>query len=509
MKKNFITGSMLRDLVQCERRVHHDLHTEGSSRDPIGDFVRMLWEGGLAHEHAILGRLAGETLDLREVDQADQIRETQKALLSDARFILGARLQIDDKLGMPDVLEKCGTEWVAGDIKSGAATERNGAPRREYAVQVAHYASLLQALGAGSGETAFVIARDGNPTTYHLHAPWDRSGLTIAQTTADLVIQARSIRDQETSTRGAISAGCKLCHWHSLCELELKASDDLSTIAGVGRAVRDAISVYAPTVEALANLDLMPLVKSGGRTAIAGLGLGRLTRFRDRARLLRTPGSLPYALRPLGLESGHLEIHFDIETDPLRDNLVYLHGFLLRKPAGDGFAEHYQSIFAETADEEGDAFAAAMQFLTSEPDARIYYYSKYERSLFRTLAEKYPTVASRSAVEHLFDPKRATDLLYDVIMPHTEWPTPNLSIKTLARSLGFDWRDVDASGAASIAWFNEYVTTGDPAVKQRILSYNEDDVRASAVVLDGLRKLPVTGPPEWPPRPPINRLAGP
>lgn len=41
--------------------------------------------------------------------------------------------------------------------------------------------------------------------------------------------------------------------------------------------------------------------------------------------------------------------------------------------------------------------------------------------------------------------------------------------------------------------------TRDPGVRQRILDYNADDVRASAVVLDGLRALPVSGPIAWPP----------
>ncbi len=87
MKSRFITGSMLRDLVQCERRVHHDLHAKCSSRDPIGDFVRMLWEGGLAHEHMILEKLSGEVVDLREVGPTELARETKRALQSGAQFI--------------------------------------------------------------------------------------------------------------------------------------------------------------------------------------------------------------------------------------------------------------------------------------------------------------------------------------------------------------------------------------------------------------------------------------
>ena len=43
--------------------------------------------------------------------------------------------------------------------------------------------------------------------------------------------------------------------------------------------------------------------------------------------------------------------------------------------------------------------------------------------------------------------------------------------------------------AASIEWFDRWLRTGEPAVKQRILDYNEDDCVATRVVLDGIRTL--------------------
>ena len=63
--------------------------------------------------------------------------------------------------------------------------------------------------------------------------------------------------------------------------------------------------------------------------------------------------------------------------------------------------------------------------------------------------------------------------------------------RRLAKHLGFAWRDTHPSGAASIEWFDRWVTTGDPAVRQRILDYNEDDCRATRVLLDGIRGLAV------------------
>jgi uncharacterized protein len=75
------------------------------------------------------------------------------------------------------------------------------------------------------------------------------------------------------------------------------------------------------------------------------------------------------------------------------------------------------------------------------------------------------------------------------VVSKTEWPTNNRSIKTLAKYLGFRWRDSNPSGAASIEWYNQWVQTGSAEVRQRILDYNEDDCRATRVLLDGLRSI--------------------
>jgi len=83
----------------------------------------------------------------------------------------------------------------------------------------------------------------------------------------------------------------------------------------------------------------------------------------------------------------------------------------------------------------------------------------------------------------------AIDLYFDVVLKATEWPTRDYSIKTLAKYLGFSWRDKHPSGAASIEWFNRYITNKNPDIRQRILDYNEDDCRATRVLLDGIRAI--------------------
>jgi hypothetical protein len=63
------------------------------------------------------------------------------------------------------------------------------------------------------------------------------------------------------------------------------------------------------------------------------------------------------------------------------------------------------------------------------------------------------------------------------------------TIKTLAKYLGFTWRDSHPSGAASVEWFDRWCRERKPEIRQRILDYNEDDCRATRVLLDGIRSL--------------------
>jgi len=230
------------------------------------------------------------------------------------------------------------------------------------------------------------------------------------------------------------------------------------------------------------------VVLNGKKTVFPGIGADMLAKLQARARLIAL-GGLPYLRSPIIFPVSDRELFFDVEVDPMRD-ICYLHGFIERR-GGDNTRERYVACFAEepTSAAEMSAFAEAWQYLRASQRCTIYYYSKYERTVYRKLQRKYPQVCDASAVEELFDPSRATDLYFDVVLKATEWPTQDFSIKTLATYLGFSWRDPHPSGAASIEWFDRWVRGRDPSVRQQLLAYNEDDCRATRVLLDGIRAM--------------------
>jgi predicted RecB family nuclease len=494
-----ITASVLYDLVQCPKRVERDMFGDPAERDEVNAFVEMLWQRGTLYETEIMTSGDLNALDLSFAEGDEKQRLTLEAMQRGELLIYSGRIGVDDMIGVPDLLRKMGSGYVPIDIKAGRGKEgdgggddedvANGKPKRHYAVQIAFYVDVLERLGLSAGRFGFILDVKGREVLYDLNST---RGPKIVQTLWDeyqsALELARAIAAQTLAPKGALASSCKLCHWYSCCSVEMRAADDLTLIPYLGRAGRDAMAGSLPTVAALAATDAEGWITKG-KTPFAGIGEKSLRAFHARAVLLTTPNAKPYLKANLSLPSSDVEFFFDIEVDPLRD-FTYLHGIVERR-GGDSANERFIAFFTddETPQAERDAFAQSVAYLNSVPSATIWYYSKYERTLYRKLQARYPEVCSPQAIEDLFDPARSTDLYFDVVMRATEWPTNDQSIKTLAKYLGFAWRDNNPSGAASIEWFDRWVRGRDPAMKQRILDYNEDDCKATRVLLDGIRAL--------------------
>lgn len=489
-----VTASVLYDLVSCPKRVALDTFGNVADRDEINPFVRLLWERGSLFERETIAKLRVPYIDLSESSEAEREQRTLEAMRRAEPLIYGGRISAEDLLGVPDLLRKEGDGYVPGDIKSGAGEEGGGEdserkPKLHYAVQLALYVDVLERLGLSAGRRAFVWDIHGNEVTYDFASAqgprtpetfWDEYELALAET--------RSILAGETTPLPAYSSVCKLCHWHTYCIEELTKSDDLTLIPFLGRSLRDVMQGTISTVADLAEANPDEFIQ-GKKTVFRGIGPDRLRLFQARAALLKHPTPAPFLRAPISLPVSSVELFFDIEVDPMRD-ICYLHGIVERRD-GNNETERFIYFFADvvTPEAERSAFAQAFAYLTANSSSAIYYYSKYERTIYRKLQIKYSDVCSVEDIERLFDPAHAIDLYGDVVLKATEWPTRDHSIKTLAKYLGFNWRDVHPSGAASIEWFDRWCRDRDPAMRQRILDYNEDDCRATRILLDGIRSL--------------------
>jgi predicted RecB family nuclease len=503
-----ITATQLYNHLACPHRVAMDRFADPARRDPPNRFLELLWERGSLFEKETIEGLAVPFLDLAALKGDEKEAATRAAVARGESLIYNGRLSDSELLGEPDLLRREGTGYVAIDIKSGAGEQgggddsgdggsESGKPKKTYGVQLALYTDLLERAHVSAGRHAFIWDIHGEEVRYELDAPISREGTTLWELYVDTRAAVRRLLDGEAATDPALSSICKQCVWRSTCRADIDRSDDLTLLPELGRARRDALRSKVPNVRALAAASLAELCEPGGKkTLFRGIGPATLGRLQARARLLVEPGAQPYLIEALPPLAGDPELFFDIETDPLRDR-CYLHGIVVR--AGRRVAsERFVAFFAEDVTDaaERDVFAAAMTFFRTHADGLLVHYSPYERTAYRKLQNKYPDVCSGREIEALFAEGRAFDLYQEGVRKRSEWPTNDYSVKTLAKFLGFRWHDADPSGAASIEWFHRWVETRDPAIRRRLLAYNEDDCRAMRVVLDAMRTMVVRSIPE-------------
>ena len=485
---------MLYDFVQCPHRVAMDLFADATLRDDVSPFVQLLWDKGSSYEREVITDLVLPFTDLSQYALEEKEQKTAEAMDRNDILIYSGRIKAGDLLGDPDLLRLENGSYIAGDIKSGSGNEGSDddedtkKPKKHYAVQLAVYTDILKQLGRSTESHAFVWDIHGDEVRYDFNELYGkRDPHTLWQDYQESIAEVRRIVGKTEQTLPAYSGVCKDCVWYTACLKHLSDSDDLTLMPGLGRSKRDVMIGSFPNIAALAEANPAGFM-NGKKTIFKGIGLDSLEKFIARARLITNKGK-PYLTQPVTLPVADKELFFDIEVDPMRD-ICYLHGFVERNH-GDTDAERFVAFFAdeETPESEEKAFRDAWEFIKASQPAAIFYYSKYERTLYRKLQKKYPHVCSEGDIEELFASPMSVDLYFDVVLKATEWATRDYSLKTLAKYLGYSWRDTHPSGAASIEWFDRWVKTRDTSVRDRILLYNEDDCRATRVLLDGIRSL--------------------
>lgn len=274
----------------------------------------------------------------------------------------------------------------------------------------------------------------------------------------------RDITGADVASAQITSGRLSVREWHALQKLGVSTIDDL---AGVDVANAEFRARYLPEVTHVKD----PL----GRLEDA---IRRASMIRSGAQLEReTTGSID-------VPRADIEIDFDIEWDV--ENRVYLWGALVNR-AGEAPTYEptvdWRQLDDETEIALAESFVTWLRDLVTTAEARgesvlIYHYSHPEPAHLKRLLGDH-------AVQDLT--ARFVDLL--AIIREHYFGLQGLGIKKVAPAFGFDWRDEQPGGLQSQVWLQQArdrSSEGHVATRQRILDYNEDDVRATAAIRAGL-----------------------
>ena len=316
--------------------------------------------------------------------------------------------------------------------------------------------------------------------------------------------------------------------WHALRRAGITSRAQLAALDLHSARVRDAYDAITPLTDAYKAAALLPphapiadVVGKGAKkriatfeargirtagdlvaldpavVALSGQPLRSLADAVHGAQVLAKGGrpELRYGLAQLEVPSAQVEIDIDMEN--AIDGTAYLWGARL----GDTY-HPFVSWDRPGPANEAHVFAAFWAWLTdtrrtsAAAGHTVAVYCWYQgaesralRSGAKAAADHLEMADAPAEVEAFLTGDQFVDL-YDVFSTQLITGT-SAGLKTVATKAGFAWRDTDPNGADSMAWHAEAVGAEDQATRDaaraRLLAYNEDDVRATAVVRAWMR----------------------
>jgi len=222
-----ITAQHIYDYLACPHRVYLNAHEDPAKKRPLSRFLDLLFSRGTLHEKREVERF--EYRKPEGVTKEERFKSTLDLMRSGEAFIYQGVLIAGDEQGIPDLLKKISTPSKLGkhayipiDIKSGKGYESNSdnAVNKTYAIQLAFYARLLQAVQGVYPQQAIVINVDGEEISFD---PND-----FKEKLEEILPHIRALVTGQERDCPALIQKCTLCGWYDLCLERLKASDALA-----------------------------------------------------------------------------------------------------------------------------------------------------------------------------------------------------------------------------------------------------------------------------------------
>ena len=450
-----------------------DLNAPQDLKDEIDPFTQYLFDRGMSHEAAVLTEMfPGATREYFS-NEENGFHRTLELMAEGVASIqnmplLGGPLGLE---GRPDVLER--VDGVPSDLgnHSYRVVEIKFARhiKRGHVLQASAYNRLL-GLAQGYEPEGFAVLNGDNQLIPYLMSEWDDR--------LDEALEA--IREILKGVLLEPSLGGGEWPWKTYVDRLAVQRNDVTLLTGIGAARRQEL-VNA----GFSRVDQVALADESALAGIRGIGQKTAALLRASAQALEQNGVVRRAATP-DVTRGSTEVFFDFEgTDPQMgseglDVTNYLIGNVWRAPNGK---PEFLPFFASSVFEEEANLRAFLDWASSLDDPVFYHWHHYEKTHLEKMGDFYEV-----------DPGQlqwVIDRMVNLVPPVTDsfaFPCYGRGLKDIAKSLGFRWRQDDVDGAGSVVLFRRFVESGGTAteIKDKILTYNEDDCSATMFVFDWL-----------------------
>ncbi|SFA82864.1 RecB family nuclease, putative, TM0106 family [Amycolatopsis marina] len=520
-------------VTRCRRRVHleHDPAMRAVELGPPDPSIEQRIADAATHRADIARRLiAASARDQsdnariwatvpRDLPAGERVQLTRTALADGVPYIWGALLPADraaGRRGGSELLVRTEQGYLPvlvvrhriTDRGSGARTtpmtdldpehasadpERKVRSQPRDQLRLAHLRRLLQAAGHAEGGRALggVIGLDADVVLWHDldAATWPGGRTAMSEYDARFAdrhaVAMAAAEQREALAEPSRIVECRSCPWWPTCNADLTRTRDVSLVVRGEDAV-ELRRVGVSTVDKLAALepsDELPVQWTG-------------TTFTDAVALARAwLADLTVVRRVDEVAVPRADVEVDIDMESFGDSGAYLWGCLLTG-ADIGIEQGYRAFATweplPTVD-EARSFAEFWAWLREVRRRTAAAGLTFHAYCYNAMAENrwlfgsvqrfagMDGVPAPGEVREFVDSDEWVDLFRSVsdqfLCSHGK------GLKVVAPVAGFRWRDPEAGGEASMRWYRDAVgmdgAAPDAVQRERLLRYNEDDVRAT------------------------------
>lgn len=508
-----LNAELLLSYQRCRRRTFLDTYGDPKARDTPSDLLLQLQQARAAHRQAVLSEQAYHQPDYPKGDWEAGSKATlalmQQGVDQIHRGVLLSHFQPSEEItsssspytpyipssppqsseqrksqlrlgaapfsliSRPDLLIKQPGKSNLGDwIYIPAQIELGKRPKQEYQIVAAYNAQVLAAVQGAVPQTAYLILRARNNAARYYVVYLSKWIPQMYRVLEDCI---ETLQSPQTPEVFITRQRCSLCRWYSYCYESAKSQQHLSLLPGVTPSRYAQLQALNLTsIQSLANANpaqLAPVFSN--KLAAQHLILQAQSILQQQPILLNSP-PLPLSL-PL---NSPVELYFDIEAEPDL-NLDYLLGVLVVDRRAK--TETFHCLLAEQPEAEELIWQQFLDLVWQYPQAPIFHFCSYEVDTVKRLAKLYHTPPERT----LPLMNRFVDV-YEQVTQAAVLPVESYALKSIARWLGFNWRDPQANGSQCIYWYKQWLETSDRTLLDTIRRYNEDDCRATHRVKDWL-----------------------
>jgi len=277
----------------------------------------------------------------------------------------------------------------------------------------------------------------------------------------EAITKWRSLRGGQLTPEPGRPPAVTSSPWRVYGNKLVETRKDLVLLAGVGAREREKLRQAG-----ICSIDQLWKLRLEEVCEILGEAVGATAYYVSQAYKTGQPIAKPQCRLTIPRAKRHL--YFDFETSDDVHTTEPPHVYLIG--CWDANRDQFVKFLARGAEDEERIFREFLDYVGDAEDTRLYHWTDYEIGQMTKVIQRWPTLEGGlgKLISFCVDLKQ-------VVQAAVYLPVATFSLKSVAPSLGFNWRQESFGAFESMVCYWDYLESKGKSAIDKVILYNEDD----------------------------------